>query len=218
MDLFRALPALRHHALLRGKAISLIGVSTIVNDGTGHYFAISGPRYWRSREDGKTTVGIGAIRGTARRGETIQACLRRAVHEALGARVRFEPPHHTYLIHDWQVVDALELPPSKKRPAPLMVILTPPRLGGPDTPDHLAVVAYRTHLRGEPAPQSVFGLLRVQNEALSAYFGRDEWPLSEAKTHPGLAITPSQPLPDSAILRPTLAARAFQLLVRAGAV
>jgi hypothetical protein len=218
MDLFRALPALRRHPLLSGKAIRVVGISTIIDDGTGHYFEISEPRYWTSREDGTTTVGIGAIRGTARRGETVEACLRRRVSDALGARVRFESPQQTYLVRDWRIVDALDLPPSKKRAAPLMVILTPPRLGGPDTPDHLALVSYRTRLRGAPAPQGLLGLLRVQNEALSAFFGRDEWPLSGAETYPGLTINLNQPLPDGAILRPTLAGRAFQLLVRAGLV
>jgi hypothetical protein len=218
MDLFRALPALRRHPLLSGKANRVVGASTIINDAAGHYFEISGPRYWTSREDGTTTVGIRAIGGAARSGETIQACLRRTVGEALGARVRFESPHQTYLVHDWQIVDALDLPPSKKRPVPLMVVLTPPRLGGPDTPDHLAVVSYRTRLRRAPAPQGLFGLLRVENEVLAAFFGRDEWPLSEAETYPGLTITLNQPLPGTAMLRPTLAARAFQLLVRAGPV
>ena len=43
-----------------------------------------------------------------------------------------------------------------------MVILTPPRLGGPDTPDHLAIAAFRSWLRDDPAPRDLFGLLRVE--------------------------------------------------------
>lgn len=218
MDLFRALPALRRHPLLNGKTIALIGVSTIIYDRAGCYFEIGKPRYWTLHEDGTTTVGIGAIRGTIERGETIQVCLRREVREALGARVRFESLQQTYLIRDWQIIDALDLSPSKKHPAPLMVILIPPRLGGPNTPDHLAIVSFRTRLRGAPAPQGLFGLLWVKNEALSAFFDRDEWPLGEAEAYPGLTITLNDPLPDTAILRPTLTARAFRLLVRAGAV
>ena len=218
MDVFRALPALRPHPLLRNKSIALVGVSTIVRDDAACYFEISKPKYWKRCEDGTTTVGIGGIGGSIQRDETIQDCLRREVREELGVRVRLEPAQQTYLIHDWQIVDTLELPPSKKRPSPLMVILVPPRLGGPNAPDHLAILAFRTRLRGTPAPRDLLGLLRIESQALPAFFGRDEWRLDEAQAHPALAIVLNDQLPHATILRPILTARAFQLLVRAGAV
>jgi hypothetical protein len=99
-----------------------------------------------------------------------------------------------------------------------MVILTPPRLGGPDTPDHLAILAFRTRLRrrlqGAPAPHDLFGLLRIENNALAEFFGRDTWPLEEAQALPGLTATLNDRPPQNAILRPVLTARAFQLLVQ----
>jgi len=218
MDVFQALPALRSHPLLSNKSIALIGVSTIVRDDAAYYFEISRPKYWRRCEDGTTTVGIGGIGGSIQRDETIQDCLRREAREELGVRVRLEPAHQTYLIDDWQIVDTLELPPSKKRPVPLMVILVPPRLGGPNAPDHLAILAFRTRLRGTPAPRDLFGLLRIESQALPAFFARDEWRLDEAQAHPALATVLNDRLPHAAILRPILTARAFQLLVHAGAV
>lgn len=66
MDLFQALPALRHHPLLDGKRIALVGVSTIVHDDGAHYFEISKPKYWRRCEDGTTSVGVGGIGGGIR--------------------------------------------------------------------------------------------------------------------------------------------------------
>jgi 8-oxo-dGTP pyrophosphatase MutT (NUDIX family) len=220
MDLFQALPALRQHPLLKDKRVALIGISTIVRDDEGHYFEIAKQKHWKQREDGSTTIGVGGIGGGIKQGETITACLRREVQEEIGAQVRLEPVYETSLIYEWQIADTLKLKPSKKRPAPLMVILTPPRLGGPDTPDHLAILAFRTRLRrrlqGAPAPHDLFGLLRIENDALAEFFGRDTWPLKEAQALPGLMVILNDRPPQNAILRPVLTARAFQLLVRAG--
>ena len=216
MDLFRTVPALRQHPLLTGKRVALVGASTITRDDTAHYFEITKPKYWRARGDGSTVVGIGGIGGTIERGESVAACLRREAEEELGVRIRLEPSDESYLIHEWQIADTVALPSSKKRLPPLMVILTPPQLGGPDTPDHLGILAFRSRLRGIPIPGDLFGLLRVEDKALVAFFGRDEVPLAEAQATRGLTITLNGEPPEAAVLRPVLTARAFQCLVRAG--
>jgi 8-oxo-dGTP pyrophosphatase MutT (NUDIX family) len=214
MDLFQALPALRHHPLLSDKKAALVGVSTIVHDDEAHYFEVAKQKYWRRREDGTTSVGVGGIGGSIKQSETITACLRGEVEEEIGVQVRLEPVHETTLIHEWQIADTLNLKPSKKHPTPLMIILTPPRLGGPDIPDFLAILAFRTRLCGEPAPRDLFGLLRIENDALPEFFARDTWPLEEAQATPGLTITLNGQPPQNAILHPVLTARAFQLLVQ----
>lgn len=221
MNLFQALPTLRRHPLLSGKTVALVGVSTVTYDDAAHYFEIGKPKYWQRQSEGEediTVVGVGGIGGSIARGEAVLACLRREVEEELGVRIQLEMSHPTYLIHDWQIADELHLTPNKKRPTPLMVILVPPRLGGPDTPDHLAIASFRTHLRGVPAPHDLFGLLRIENHALAEFFARDEWPLDQAQALPGLTIVLNGQLPPRPVLRPVLTARAFQLLVRVGYV
>lgn len=218
MNLFDAVPALHRHSLLAGKDIRVVGASTIAGDPASLYFEIGKPKYWRTRADGSTIVGLGGIGGTLEHGESAVTCLRREVQEELGARVRFEVPPVSFVIRDWSIVDAIVLPASKKRLPPLMVILVPPRLGGPGTPDHLAILAYRTWLRGAVRLGDLFGLLRIQRDELRGFFGRDQMPLSKALAWPGVAITLSGEPPSGAVLRPILTARAFQLLVRAGHV
>jgi 8-oxo-dGTP pyrophosphatase MutT (NUDIX family) len=216
MELVRAVPALRRHPLLRSKSISLVGVSTIVRDESAVYFEIGKPKYWRERDDGTTVVGIGGIGGAIERGESAEACLRREVEEELGARVWLEVSPQTFLVIDWQVAGRIAIAATKKRLPPLMVILVPPRLGGPGTPDHLAIVTYRTHLRSVPTARDLFGLLRIEGEALASFFERDEMPLAEAQAHSDVTVTLNGDPPDRAVLRPVLTGRAFQILMRAG--
>ena len=216
MDLFQAFPALRRHHLLSGKSAALVGVSAIVSDDRSDVFEVSKPKYWRRRDDGTTAIGLGGIGGSIEAGETIVGCLRREVEEELGARVRLVVVPQTYLIHEWQVADRLLLPATKKRLAPLMVILVPPRLGGRRVPEHLAIVAYQTRLRGVAEPRDLFGVLRVRFDVRVEFFARDEWPLEDIRAHPGLCITLSGEPPSNPVLYPVLTGRAYQLLVRAG--
>lgn len=217
MDLFQALPALRHHPLLGGKKIALLGVSAIVHDASACYFEIARPRYWQTGADDTTVVGVGGIGGGIQPGESVLACLGRGVQEEIGVRPWLETPRRTYLVINWQIADTPNIPPTKKRPTPLMIILVPPQLGGPDTPDHLAILAFQAELRGIPRPCDLFGLLRVEKGALAEFFARDAWPMAEAATHPAIEIMLNSQLPSRTILRPVLTARAFQLLVRRNA-
>jgi len=75
-----------------------------------------------------------------------------------------------------------------------------------------------THLRDAPAPRDLFGLLRVERDALPSFFAHDEWPLEDAQALPGVTIALNGQPPPNPILRPVLTTRAFQLLIRADRV
>lgn len=217
-DLFTQLPALGRvcHPLLTGRRIALVGISAILRDHIGYYFEVNRPRYWGRHADGTVSVGIGGIGGSIEPGESPLSGLRREVQEELGVQLRLETPDRTALVQDWELVDWLHLPPSGKHPTPYIVNLLPPRLGGADTPDFVAIVTFLGRPRGRPRRGDLFGLLTVHDSALEPFFARDEWPLAEAEALPGLSLELAEPLPEGCALQPVLTARALRLLVRQG--
>ena len=144
-DLFALIPALEgRHPLLTGRRIALIGVSVLLRDDDAWYFEVQHPRYWARRPDGVLSVGIGGIGGSLHAGEDVLGALRREVREELGVDVALEAPPHTVLIHEWRVAGYLEVPSGLPEPetCPYIVNLLPPRLGGSEMPNALAIVTF----------------------------------------------------------------------------
>jgi hypothetical protein len=214
MDLFTALPQLHKHPALAGQAISMIGISAFLSHEHSYIFELQKRRYWKPNRDGAVTVGVGAIGGSPRSGESLSGALRRMVTAGLGARLRLDEVQDTLLFRDWRVVGRITSPQSKKRPTPLMVILVPPRLGGVGTPDHLALAAFSGQIRGAWSPGAVPGILTVEAQSLRAYFDRDEWPISDLGNLPGVTLLPREALFPETVLRPVLTVRALQTAVR----
>ena len=214
MDLFDALPALRSHALFQDKSVALISVSTIICDQTSYYFEINPPKYWGKTEEGTPSIGISAVSGSIKQEEDPLGCLQRNAQAQLGARLKLDLPQETFLLNEWRIAGRLHMLPTKKRPTPWMVVLTPPRLGGPGMPDHLAILVLRTRLHGTLNPAGLFGLLRIEKTAAQTFFTADTRSLAEAQAHPGVEITLCGDAPPDAVLRPVLTARAFQTILR----
>ncbi|MGD1995552.1 MAG: NUDIX domain-containing protein [Anaerolineae bacterium] len=215
-DLFALLPSLRAvgHPLLTNRRVTLVGVSVILYDEEAYYFEIQRPRHWARRSAGTLSIGIGGIGGKLSAGERVSAALRREVEEEIGVALRLNRPDRTALIHKWEVVDWLDLPPSDGPPTPYLVNLLPPMLGGIGKPDHIAIVTFLGRLQGRPHRRDLFGLLRVTQSTLEAFLSRSEWPLEEMLAHSDVALDLKAELPAGCVLRPVLTARALQVLVR----
>ena len=216
MDLFQALPPLRKLSSLREKRIALVGISATVWYDARAYFEIGKPRYWKTDDAGHTIIGLGGLGGTLKPGETPLVCLRRVIQEELGVRPRIQQPEQTYVIQDWEFVGTVNLRPSKKHATPLMILLMPPQLGGPTTPDHVAIVCFRTSLLGTPHLGDLHGFLRVDGDALLEYFSQPERSLTNTMELPGVSFQTRAALPGNSILRPVLTARAYQIILSAG--
>ena len=215
-DLFELMPEFSSvpHPLIADSKAVLVGVSTILHDDRAFYFEVTRPRYWSEGTSGRRVVGIGGIGGRLEPGEAVLACLHREVREELGVRFRAEGAGRTALIHRGEVAAWLDLPGSRDYPAPYMLNLLPPQLPREDRPDHLAIVTFLGEVEGKPRRGDLFGLLSIGRSTLRPFFQRSEWPLGEAIALPGLAFDVESGLPEGSLLRPTLTARAFQVLLQ----
>jgi 8-oxo-dGTP pyrophosphatase MutT (NUDIX family) len=215
-DLFALMPAMERvsHPLLNERRIIVVGVSAVLYSERAFVFEVTRPRHWGRRAHGAPVVGVGGIGGRIEPGEGALACLRREVREEIGVGFWLEPVDSTALIYEGEVVAWLDVPSEPGQPAPYMVNLLPPQLERLDRPDHLAIVSFRGVLQDEPRRGDLFGLLMIEPPALEPFFEREEWPLGEALTRPGLTLDLESRLPEDTVLRPTLTGRAFQAVLR----
>lgn len=215
-DIAAVMPALGQvsHPLLTDRAVTLVGVSAVLYDDEAYYFGVAEPHNWGEREDGASLVGVGGIGGGIEHGEGPLASLRRQVREGLGVPLQLESPDRTALIHEGEVAAWLELPTSRRHPAPFGISLLPPQLGGPGMPDHLAIATYLGCVQRQPRRADLFGLVTIARPAVEAFFERDEWPLDDMLAQADFTLDLASDLPTDSVLRPTLAGHAFQVLLR----
>ena len=96
---------------------------------------------------------------------------------------------------------------------PYLLILTAPRLGGGEMPDALVQAVYLMPVR-RWSTQARLSLAKIDRDALAGFLEPKDWHLGELQAQPWAEIQSITSLPDNARLRPILALRGLQHLLR----
>ncbi|MGC9400291.1 MAG: hypothetical protein ACP5HM_14310 [Anaerolineae bacterium] len=217
MDLFEAFPSLRQRRdpALQGRSLRLLSLAGIAYDEANYYFELSEPRYWVQEEDEAPTVGVGSVKTRPGPATAPLSTLLQHVRERWRAAPVFLPGNQTYLLEGERCV-VLEGGDWMQPTTPNFLILTPPRLGGAETPDALAQAVYFLRLPRPPRPTHSWGIVRVERAALARFLERERWMLVRLLAQPWADVTHADAVPPRAQLRPVLALRGLRRLWEAG--
>ncbi len=214
MDFFDAFPYFRmvDDPALSERALRLLTLSALPYDADAYYFELGQEKYWARGAEGQLLIGVGALQVQLERpGVAPLKLLLRQLRDSWRSEAQLEPqPHFTIIEGDRLAVlsaDGVQIPQ--------LLLLTPPRLGGAETPDALVQAIYFLRLRQRPRPVGGAGILRIERTALPAFFAREVWPLVELRAQSWAEHLPHATLPPQAAVRPVLAVRALQRLVNA---
>ncbi len=217
MDLFEVFPSLRQQAdpALAGRSLRLLSLSAIAYDDDAYFFELSRPRYWVEAESESPTIGVGGAKIRLREPSAPLDALLAHVREQWRVEPIFLPGNQTYLLEgdrsavlrggDWMAP-----------PTPHLLILTPPRLGGANTPDALAQASYFVHLHESPRPLRTVGIVRVERDALGAFLAQERWLMIKLLAQSWADVQWADEVPPKAYVRPVLALRGLRRLWNAG--
>jgi len=240
-DLLTAYPDLGDaiSRLSGGRTWRFTGASALLLDATHLYLEITKPRHWRRLADGTSMAGIGAIGGSLEGDEGVLACLRREVHEEIGAPVALLSANATHLVYEQRTIETLpqrrgvrpDAPVEERIPAPVLCTVSGNLYRREALPDAqvLAIATFWATLAGPPRLGDLFGLLAVPLGALGEVLGaplaredvrqdaRVRHPSVEAvRSIPGVRLETRRPMEEGTLLEPVWTARSLQILVQAG--
>ena len=213
LDLFEVFPSLRQQAdpALRGRTVRLLSLSAIAYDNDAYYFELSRPRYWVQAESDAPTIGVGGAKLRLTRPTASLDALLTHVRENWRAEPAFWPGNRAYLLEGDRCV-VLSGGDWMEPTTPHLLILTPPRLGGANTPDALAQASYFVHLGRPPRPSRTAGIVRVERDALGAFLEPERWLLVRLLAQSWADVWQADDVPPRAYVRPVLALRGLRRL------
>jgi len=217
MNLFDVYPQFSHEeaAVLKGRSLRLIALSAIIYDETAFYFEINEARMWGRLSAGRFAVGVGALKVQPDPHNLPVRVLSRYLRDEWRCETALFSTGKTYIVDEHSQVTWLEPVESV---APYLLILTPPRLGGGDeVPDALAQAVYMMSLHRWRSSSQRARLLKIQRAALGDFLAPSEWDLTHLKAQPWVEFL-GDGLPEDAIVRPVLALRGLQTLLRVDGV
>jgi len=213
MNLFEVFPQFSREdtATLKARSLRLIALSAIVYDETAFYFEISAPRMWGRLPGGKFAVGVGTVKVQPDPHNLPVRALSRYLRNEWRCDTSLASTGKTYILDENSQVTVLE---PVELATPHLLILTPPRLGGgDDIPDALVQAVYLMSFHRWRGDARRSGVLKVQREALGGFLEPADWDLANLKAQPWVEFL-MDGLPEDAKVRPVLALRGLQSLLR----
>ena len=205
-------------ALCGGVAWCITGASAILRDSqNNYYFELTKPRYWRTRDDGRTVVGIGAIGGSIEPAESVLDCLQREAREELGVEIAIESARGTHLVYESSKIDTLYLQ-ERGVPRPLLVTISRNLYRRRLLAEYpiLAIATFLARIDDTPALGDLYGLLRVPGERLHQALSAAEPSLVDIAGIPGVQMITQATPPEGALLRPVWTAQTLAVLLQSG--
>ncbi len=212
MDFFEVYPALKDRDVdpLKGRALRLIALSSIVYDQDALYFEFGRRRYWGQSRGGQTLIGIGAPRVQPDAAAKPYRSLIQYLNKTWRCEVALYPANHTYLLDE---NDQLSILKEVGGDVPYMLLMTAPRLGGANVPDALVRAVYLMPVRRFRKLLAAVDLLRVERRAFPEFIAPDSWELEDLRSQSWVEVITSVDLPTDAQIRPVMALRAIRSLV-----
>ncbi len=213
MNLFEVFPQFSREetAALKARSLRLIALSAIVCDDTAFYFEISEARMWGRLPGGKSAVGVGTVKVQPDPHNLPVRVLSRYLRNEWCCDTSLVSIGKTYILDENHQVTMLE---PVELAMPYLLILTPPRLGGgDDIPDALVQAVYLMSFHRWRGDSRRAGVLKVQRAALGDFLAPADWDLANLRAQPWVEFL-ADDLPEDAKLRPVLALRGLQSLLR----
>jgi len=217
LDFFEVFPSLRRHAdpSLQGRSLRLLSLAAIAYDDDAYYFELSQPRYWVQTDSDTPTIGVGGAKVRLTQAASPLQVLLDHVRETWRTEPEFLPGNQSYLLEEDRCV-VLSGGDWMEPTTPHILILTPPRLGGANTPDALAQAIYFFRLRQPPRPSRTSGIVQVERDALSTFLDQERWLMIKLLAQSWADVRWADDVPPRAYLRPVLALRGLRRLWEEG--
>ncbi len=216
MNLFEVFPHLGREEtrVLKDRSLRLIALAGLVYDDQTFYFELGDERFWGRLPNGGVSIGVGAAKVQPDAIHPPHGALIRHLRQQWQCDVDFFPAGHAYILgEDNQIVVLNDVDAA----TPYFFVLTAPQLGGAEVPDALVQAVYLLPLRRWRG-KARQALLQIRREALPHFLEPADWKLSALLAQPWATLHAPSPLPDDARLRPVLALRGLQSLLRADAM
>lgn len=214
MNFFEVYPQLTkvENPLLRDRSLRLIAISAIIYDDNAFYFEISPPEMWGHLPQGQFSIGIGTAKVRPDPYNVPSKALMLYLRKVWRCDVSPVAHKHTFILGDNQQSAVLDTSVSG---TPYVLLLTPPQLGGGnEVPDALVQAVHLLKILRLRKKSRGVSMLKIQRSALWRFLEPVDWEIEHLMAQPWAEFLLSMSLPQHATVRPVLALRGLQYLLK----